>query len=266
MNLSSSFYVWRQLLHREWLLFLKTLKDSSVNAVLTGGFMTLLFGYLLPILGMDPALSIPMFFGTLIMFILGVGYSTCMQIAFDIRTTKVLQYHLSLPVHPLVSLSALVCGVMLRMLGIAVPVVALGLSGMGGYAHLSVSFLPLLAMLFLVPAFFALIFYFIGIYFSIRTVLGNIWPRMLHPLFSFGATYYAHDRAVAFIPSLEPLLLLNPVTYCTEGLRASLLGGSNFLPAWHCMTVLLVVCSILFLMVYRVARAQLQIIVPGSRA
>jgi hypothetical protein len=222
--------------------------------------MTLLFGYLLPTLGMPSELRVPVFLGTVIMINLGTGFSTCMSVANDIRTTKLVYYHLSLPVSPAVVMSAYVAGCMMRMFSIAIPVGILGLCGMGALHELSPALLPLLAILVLTAAFFALSFLVVSIWLPFRVIMSSAWPRLFYPFFSLGAAFYTYEGVTTHVPVMRYILRCNPVTYCNEGLRSCLLGGSSFLPVSECTTFLLITCVGLFFLLVKMSKKYLHVV------
>ena len=75
--------------------------------------------------------------------------------------------------------------------------------------------------------------------------INMFWTRINHILLVLGGFWVPLYTIHSFSPMLALLLRLNPIVYLTEGLRQSIVGGSNFLPLSQCIAALLVL-SIIF--------------------
>jgi ABC-type polysaccharide/polyol phosphate export permease len=75
--------------------------------------------------------------------------------------------------------------------------------------------------------------------------IGTFWFRVNFVLLVFGGTWIPHYVMASIIPALDRITYLNPITYITEGLRQSIIGGSRFLPISTCI-ITLMVFSVLF--------------------
>ncbi len=75
--------------------------------------------------------------------------------------------------------------------------------------------------------------------------IGDIWMRVVFPLWFLGgyqftwATLYTKSAVLAYLD------LLNPLLYCTEGIRAALLGQEGYLNFWICCAMLIGFTTIL---------------------
>ena len=67
----------------------------------------------------------------------------------------------------------------------------------------------------------------------------NIWARVLTPLNFFGCIWYTWHSLNTISKPLGKLVLLNPYTYMTEGLRTALLQNDASLPLSICIPALL---------------------------
>lgn len=68
--------------------------------------------------------------------------------------------------------------------------------------------------------------------------IGTFWFRVNFVLLVFGGTWIPHYVISSVIPTIGYLTFLNPITYITEGLRQSIVGGSRFLPIHTCLIAL----------------------------
>ena len=75
--------------------------------------------------------------------------------------------------------------------------------------------------------------------------IGMFWTRVNYILLVLGGFWIPLHTIQEFSPTLGLLLRLNPIVYLTEGLRQSIIGGSNFLSIHQCAAALLIL-SIIF--------------------
>ena len=74
--------------------------------------------------------------------------------------------------------------------------------------------------------------------------INMFWTRINHILLILGGFWIPLYTIRSFSPTLGLLLRLNPIVYLTEGLRQSIIGGSNFLPLSQCIAALLILSLI----------------------
>lgn len=75
--------------------------------------------------------------------------------------------------------------------------------------------------------------------------IGMFWSRVNYILLVLGGFWIPLSVFKQFSPVLGFLIRLNPIVYFTEGLRQSIIGGSQFLPFTQCTSALFVL-SIIF--------------------
>lgn len=66
----------------------------------------------------------------------------------------------------------------------------------------------------------------------------TFWVRINHILVSFGGFWIPWKTMFSFSPLFAYLIHFNPFLYITEGIRASLLGQTNFLPLYQSIIIL----------------------------
>ena len=74
--------------------------------------------------------------------------------------------------------------------------------------------------------------------------INMFWTRVNHILLVLGGFWIPLYTIQSFSPLLGFLLRLNPIVYFTEGLRQSIVGGTQFLPLSQCIGALLVLTII----------------------
>lgn len=92
----------------------------------------------------------------------------------------------------------------------------------------------------LIHLFFGFFALWISSVFSKASQIGNIWTRVVNPLFMFGAYFFPFSSVLTVSPMLAKFFLINPIIYVTEGLRSAMLGPSEAsIPFWICPTMLI---------------------------
>jgi len=257
MTLYDQLSIWWQLLKREMVVFMHTWYDFIINSLISAGFMVLLYGSFLPALGMPYKYRIPLFLGTVITFNLDIGYNVGMLVVLDLRSQGILKYHLSLPAPAWLVMSAYVFSAMIRITCITAPIVTIGLVFLGAGQQLIIAPLYAAIILPLIVFAFSLFFLVLGVGFRFESYVTNVWPRLLAPLFSFGSTFYTWKRLSLVAPVSARFLLINPLTYCTEGVRSVFLGGPEYFSPILCAVVIAGVCCVLSVILGLVVRRRI---------
>ena len=78
-------------------------------------------------------------------------------------------------------------------------------------------------------------------YMSSLEKLETVWTRVIFPLWFLGCFQFSWTAIHATSPVLSYVMLLNPVLYATEGMRAVCLGQAGYLPFWLCFVVMVAV-------------------------
>jgi ABC-type multidrug transport system permease subunit len=69
--------------------------------------------------------------------------------------------------------------------------------------------------------------------------IGNVWMRLVYPLWAFGGFQFSWQVLYNFMPYFAYVNLLNPIMYTMEGIRAAVLGQEGYLPFWSSVSVLI---------------------------
>lgn len=70
------------------------------------------------------------------------------------------------------------------------------------------------------------------------TNLSSLFLRVINPLFMFGGYFFTWQASFDLSPWIGYLILINPMIYVMEGVRAATLGQEGFLPFWNCFLAL----------------------------
>ena len=224
------------LLHRD----LKVLKGRLVSMFFDNIMLLLanvaMFGYLLPLMGMSKTLIGPLFIGYVVMSFFEIGFSLAIKIVHDIKSSRFIDYQLSLPISATWLLAEYVANFAIEAIVVTLPILLLGILLLGDkFVIIKTNWLAFALMYLLVIVFFATLFLYYSFAYSYNWFRTNIWTRRLEPLFLFGTVFVIWKKLYAFSKFLGFIFLFNPVTYAAEGIRATLIGGNGFLPIWICM-------------------------------
>ncbi len=241
------------LLAREVCVMMSSWRAIMFSAAVFSLLLACSSRFFLPLMGMAESYVVPLFLGSFIVSCVSIGYSCCLEVAYDLKSPQLIRYYSMLPASFGIVVAAQVISIVMRIVIIAIPVLLGGLCIINKWSILAISPLSILSIVVSSALFNALFFLILAYWCSIPMLLGNVWPRVLSPLFALGCVLYPWRTVVAHSPVFANVLLCNPMTYCIEGLRTACLGGDQFLSLTHCMSVLIGVNSILSVIVWIVA-------------
>jgi len=255
-NFVQNFRVFLQLIRRD----IKVLKSNIISVLIDNLCMLcvviLTFGYLLPKMGMEKNLIGPIFIGQTLSHLFEIGFSLATKIVQDIKFNKFIEYQLGLPISVGWLITAYIVNFIIEASVITLPMLTLGILILGKkFIIYKTSWLGFIVIYTLVTIFFAALFMLYSFAYEYTWFWNNIWPRRIEPLYDFGCIYFLWKKLYAFSPVLGTLFLLNPVTYATEGTRAALIGGNQFIHILFCIIGLTIaILLILYLLKDRVRK------------
>jgi ABC-2 type transport system permease protein len=219
----------------------KVLKQRLGNLIIDGLILVsvtvLVFGNLLPLLGMPKTLIAPIFLGnSLSFFLASLGYNFATRLVYDLKFNRFIDYFITLPLPKRWLFTYFVASFMIEATIVTLPLVTLGIILLGNnFGPINGSFIGFLCVYFFVLLFWALFFLGSSFIYSYQWFKNNMWGRRIMPLFALGPAFFTFKKVSAVLPVLSKLFWLNPITYLVEGLRASLLGGTDYLPFSTCL-------------------------------
>lgn len=90
-------------------------------------------------------------------------------------------------------------------------------------------------MYLLTLIFYGALFLGLSLYYEYSWFMQNLWPRRLTFLITLSPLLTIFKRVESFSPFFAKLMLFNPLTYLVEGMRAALIGGTEYLPLSLCV-------------------------------
>lgn len=233
------------LLQRDLYVLRLKIPDLLIDSLIVLLTEILLLGKLYPLLGLPNAYIAPLFIGGSVTFLLfDLGYSFAMRYVYY-RGYEELSYQLTLPLPKRWVFAEHILAFIIESAIVTTPLIGGGIFVLrDAFEPINGSFLLFSAVYCITLVYFGTYFFASSFWYEKEWFQDNMWPRRLSPLLFFSAAFYAWYDAYALSPLLGKLLLLNPLTYIVEGMRASLLGQEGFLPLMLCVTVIFICIGI----------------------
>lgn len=219
-------------------------RDSVINSSILFFFQAIQFLYLYPLLGMPPEMAASVYIGTFIFVIIEVAFTSSMNMVYDLRFNRFVEYYMSLPLGRNWVLSFYVLSTMLRMLINTIPMFLLAKILLGAQLPLAgVHWLGLVVIYLLSMLFCTLLFFTVAFMASFDWYLNSLWQQLLMPLQMLGGVFFTFASVEHLFPRLVWVMRCNPFTYMIEGLRMSMLGYYHTsISITHCLLVMVFVC------------------------
>lgn len=225
------------LMTRDLKILKRRLKGLLIDGLILLCVNILVFGSLMPLLGMPTSLIAPIFLGnSLAFFLASLGYGFATRMVYDLKFNHFIDYFLTLPLPKNWLFTYFIASFMIESTIVTLPLITFGIMLLGkNFGPINGSFLTFLAVYFLVLLFWALFFLGSSFTCSYQWFKNNMWARRIMPMFVFAPAFFTFKTVATIMPRLSKLMLCNPLTYLVEGLRASLLGGTDYLPLTICL-------------------------------
>ena len=189
------------------------------------------FGYLLPAMGMDRSLIIPIFIGSSVWFFAEVCFTLSVGIVEDLKHDRFIDYHLGLPIRVRSLIIVQILRAVIETSIIVLPMLSFGVYFLAdGLVKISTNWPAFIIIYLLTSIFFSTLFLLFGFACEYDWFWDNVWARRIEPIMLFSATIVVWKDLYNLSKFWGILFLLNPVTYAAEGLRFALIGGDRFLP------------------------------------
>jgi ABC-type polysaccharide/polyol phosphate export permease len=201
----------------------------------------LISAYLLPSFGMSADFGKFMLVGMIASLGIVEAYSVIALIISDLDGDKVITYFLTLPIPPvLVFIRILVYyGLYFTVLSsLLFPICNLLLPE--SIAYSTIHWPKCIFMLLLSSFSHAAIILWAASFVRDMRMLGQVWSRLLHPLWFLGGFQFKWAALYQKSPVLGYLALCNPIIHITEGMRGAVFGPVGYLPYWLTTTTLMV--------------------------
>jgi ABC-2 type transport system permease protein len=247
----SYFYTYLALMRRDMLVIKQRLRSALTDSGVQLVMHVLLYGSLFPALGISTDLIAPLFVSSQAISIIFLGMGFGIRILFDINFSRFIDYRLTLPIPKRWLFASYLTYFVIEGVIITTPLLLAGIIFLGTKFKMIAPNWPLFIITYLISfVLIGMLFLGLSTYYKFNYFMENLWPRRLTFLFSFSPTFVLWSQIQGFSPFFAKLMLLNPMTYLCEGLRATIIGGPAYISGYLC-TGMMVLWSCLFALLVR---------------
>lgn len=224
----------------------KGLWDQVINLYIWTCITLVIMGYVMQKFGLMSGYGAFQFASIVSVVGLFEVYNGATKNIMDIDGDRNISYYLTLPARPAVVLLSMACSYAListLLTALLLPFGALILYDKFDIAQVSWFKLSIIAIL--ANSFFAIFTVAMIGHVGTMSKMRNIWMRFIWPLWFLGCYQFSWKAIYALSAPCAYLLLCNPITFATEGVRGALLGESSFLPWGMCcgaLSVYIIIC------------------------
>jgi ABC-2 type transport system permease protein len=237
--MSIDWNVLKQLIKLKFTNIRSVLFDKFINLYIWAGCSMLVSGYLMKSFGLSDDFG-PFQLGGILA---GVGifelYGNAVTFVSDLEGNRAIEYYLTLPTHT----ATVLCSHIFyySTIGIAMSLATLPLAKLilwNKFSLLAISWPKLLFFIMLINLFCATATLLMAAIIPSMDKFDILWTRIMFPLWFLGGFQFSWQSVYQVAPKFAFLLLLNPVIYMAEGVRAALLGQSGTINFWICCLIL----------------------------
>jgi hypothetical protein len=251
--------IFSALMMRDIKVLKSNLGDLFIDGLILLCINVLIFGNLLPMLGMSTTLIAPIFLGnSLSFFLASLGHSFATRMSYDLSFERFINYFLTLPLPKRWLFGYFITSFILETSIVTLPMITLGIIMLGeNFGTINSNFIPFLVIYFLFLLFWALFFLGSSFLYDFQWFKSNMWARRIMPLFVLGPAFFTFATIRSVMPTASFILWFNPLTYFIEGMRSTLLGGSDYLPVSICLLGIVPSLLLMTIRLYRGIHKQL---------
>ncbi len=254
-------FIFFQLLRRDVYIFSQNISGKMINTAVWSAVLIFANHYVTPYLGLPPSYGKFMLAGAVVVQLLFQAMNEVALRVSDLVSNREVMYALGLPLPAWMvflrfAVSVMIQGIVMSIS--ALPVAALVLWKDFSFPYASVPKIAL--MLGFQGIFFGFFSLWVTSFTKNMPDYENVWMRVINPLWMSGCYIFSWAVAKKALPLLATGLLLNPLTYAMEGMRAAILGQTIFLNYWVCLILLAVLTVFFALRSYHLLKKRLDLI------
>jgi ABC-type polysaccharide/polyol phosphate export permease len=209
-------------------------------------------GYVMPQLGTSSKYGALLAIGQIVSSGIFLMYHASSSLVGDFEHTRVVAYELMLPISSWLVMFRRALAVMLKAMALSsviLPLAKLILASRLDLSHFSL--IRFLVAFLLINFFCGLGSIFLASVNDGDRYTSRVWVRFVFPLWFLGGSIFPYAAMSGAFPIFGKFLLLNPIVYATELIRAAILPpASHLIPFWVSATVLFFYSWIIFCVGY----------------
>jgi ABC-type polysaccharide/polyol phosphate export permease len=227
------------LLRTDFAIVNKNIVNDIIDVFIWISLISIVFTYIFPRLGMAQSFGALALVGTIASCGIFDIWGTTANYLSDLEGNNTNSYFFTLPIPSWMIFVKIALGQAYKTTILASFIIPLGKIILGNRLDLS-NFAPLKFLLIFLTVnifcgFFAILM--MSITPSMKRV-NSVWVRILFPLWFLGGAEFPWKVIQGMSEYLSYAILLNPILYCMEGIRATVLGQENYLNFWVCLIFL----------------------------
>ncbi|MDN3506656.1 MAG: ABC transporter permease [Simkaniaceae bacterium] len=199
----------------------------------------IVFGYFMPKLGVSADYGPFIVVGAIASFGLFDIIAHVGELIFDIEGDRTITFKLAMPVPSWVVFAQLAIKWGLNSFLLCAPLFFVGkLLLWDSFDLTSINLFKLLIIFPTASLFFGTFSLWLAGVLKKVINLSRLFLRFINPLFMFGGYFFTWKDSFELAPAIGYAILIDPMIYVMEGMRAACLGQAGYLPFWNCVIVL----------------------------
>ncbi len=232
--------VFVQLLLTDLTILKQVIWDKLINLCIWVSSIALVFTYLMPLLGLGGTFSSFMLAGLCASAGLFDVFPSAVNFVSDLEGDQIISFYCTLPIPTWLVLMRSIIYYSINSAILMACVLPIGKILMWYHFDMStIQFGKFAIMFVLTSLFYGAFTLMVASRVRKMEKIGNIWMRMVYPLWYVGCFQFSWYVLYNAFPSFAYFDLLNPLTYIMEGNRAAILGDDGYLPFCISVSVLL---------------------------
>ena len=241
MNTRFYFHVFKELVKADLISFRENLLDKIINVSIWATTTLGIFAYIMPEFGIAKDFGIFQYAGIIASIGLFEMFPSAAKLINDFESEQTIMYNLTLPIPSWMVVLSKVVFYSINATVMAICIVPLGKLILLGQLNLfQISFFKLSLLIICASIFYASIIIWLAGMVDDISKIGNIWLRIIFPLWFLGGVQFSWSAMKKVAPNLAYLNLLNPMVYITEAARVAVIGQEGYLNFWLCICLNLI--------------------------
>lgn len=227
------------LLKTDFAIVNKNIVNDIIDVFIWISLISIVFTYIFPQLGMSKDFGGLALVGTIASCGIFDIWSTTANYLSDLEGNNTNSYFFTLPIPSWTIFIKIALAQAYKTIILSTFILPLGKLILANRLNLSnfspIKFFLMFATVNIFCGFFAILM--ISVTSSMKRV-NSVWVRVLFPLWFLGGAEFPWKAIQGLSEYLAYTVLLNPILYCMEGIRATTLGQENYLNFWICLIFL----------------------------
>jgi len=226
-------------MHKDLRQFRRLYPSKSFDTCFLFFTNIIVFGYFMPELGVPASYGPFILIGAIASFGLFDIIPQVGELIFDIEGDKKITFTLAMPIPYWIVFGQLAIKWALNTFLLCIPLFLVGKLILWKEFDLTkINYFQLILMYPTVCLFFG--FFSLWLTAVLKKIhnLSSLFLRVINPIFMFGGYFFSWHASFELSPIIAYVILINPLIYVMEGMRAATLGQMGYLPFWNCFFAL----------------------------